>query len=276
MSVSPGTYVAIERVDANNYWLVQDLGGGQEWRVKLLFNGSTHCLQNSYVYEGGVAIETLFDMGSVWEYAFNDATYGWIGNGHGQDYQDSIAFTFDGVPVVLVDGQRATGASATITRVSHFEAPGPIALGDCTIIYSLNPATGLSTTITIDWDIAPVTGHGGMMPLNDRFSRGIIVGNPANYDLSIGEGGGTDISTPTISSALAYCWEYQITPGWVAMIQTGDGHSRDTYIQDRGTENLNKIYSQEAGENLGGNIRQFTNNYRVKKLNNPNLVFLGI
>jgi hypothetical protein len=253
--------------------LVQDLGGGKEWRVKLLNNGSAHCLEVSKVYSNGAELEDLFTWGSIWEYAFSDETYGWIGNGHGQDVQQTLSFEVDGQTVELGNGQRVTGRAARVIRQSHFEAPGPVALGDCTTIYSLDPVKGLSTEITIDWDIPPVAGNGGMMPLDNRFSRGMVVGCPESWDLTVGENTETEPVTPKIFSPLAFCWEYG--GHWAAMLQSGDGQSRDVYIQDRGLDG-NKIYAEEAGDDLGGNIRRFTNNYRVKYLADPDKKFLGI
>lgn len=262
-----GSYVGIRRVDADTYWLIQDLDGTQEWQIKLLNNGSSYCLKLSQIFEGDTMVKSLFDWGSVWEYAFSDATYGWIGNGHGQDNMQSMVIQVDGITKTLNNGDEYIGQTVTVTRISWFETSVDAHdLGTCTTIFTLTPSGGLDIDITVEWIIAPVNGL-LMLPTNNILNRGIIGDSPNNYALILD----SNWQTSTISTNLSLCFEYG--GNWAAMIQADNGNNRDTYISEIGADG-NKIYTTEAGENMGGTTRHFNTNYAVKYFPSANGIFL--
>lgn len=192
---------------------------------------------------------------------------GWDAAASGAVDAESFEFTASAVINARWGSSSVQNIGTAYSRLTNYK------LADCETEYTITSSIGLQTQITIDWDILPVVAYGGMLPLDNRFSRGIIFGNPANYDLTVGEGTGTSPTTPTTSGPLVYSWEYH--GHWSAMLSTEDGHSRNSFIEDRSTDG-NKMYTSEVGTDLGVNVRQFKNKYQIKWFDNSDKLFLGI
>lgn len=237
----------------DDYWLWHGLAGGNRWYVKLEWHAAPstiHSLDTSEIRDsGGDVLVTLDADGSVWEYAIPVGAIPFVGNAHGYDYEDTLAITVDGAPVVLADTESANGAVVVVTRSSSLR-DGVTDLGATVTTYTMS-RDGLALDVAITWEgAAPASGNQTMMPFSDTGGDvGFLVTPNSNHqDLTLYVDTNLGYGPETCDCAVGF-----LRNGAAAVMMQTDA-ARSVFFQDRGT--LNKVYSQGTDtETFGATYR---------------------
>jgi hypothetical protein len=207
------------------------------------------------------SIQAVASSRPVWEYALSwrpvsGPTYtDFLGNGHGWEFQASIAATADGAEATLAAFKTTPGSSIAITRTSALKHPdidgGASAIANVTTTYTMKPKTGLDVDISLAWLVdggqLGASYVGMLSVLESAFDKGANISLP---DVVLDQSdGSTNCSAKT---SPAYVWKSSGTANYGVLFHCKNlteatnnwakTSTRHLWIEDTAGGLLNKIY----------------------------------
>ncbi|MBN7792436.1 hypothetical protein [Microbacterium esteraromaticum] len=228
--LTPGVHQV--RVAVTGYFHTGDypgLTGSTSSGARVYITGFVHGDDTMREGDAGVSllpVANLMDTGSAWEYATNlkpegAASSQFVGNIHGYEIEDSLAFFIDGAPVTPADATSTPAdREAKIVRTSHLRHPetGSAVIADVVTTYTMD-RRGLLVEAATSWRVnASVIAAYVMMPLNGATK---VTGVPFTHGSLSGWAGG-----PIDLTALpdGYYGQSESSCAWV-----WDGTARGVY-----------------------------------------------
>lgn len=232
-----------------------------------------------------IPVTGLLTSFSVWEYALNCLPSGagsggstFVGNGHGYDIQTALTFTVDGNSTTLNEWDVYDGViEATRTSNLRHPATGAATVAEVEMTYTMHPATGLTTNLSLTWRTAGVStlAYVSMLPVSQPpFDKGSMPLATLDYLLT----NDNDSEAVNLQDSATYFWDADGDYGMMANITNlaaavNNWTNTNVYhwIQDRAVEGsvlLNKGYLTRVSgsETLSdGLIWLCDTNYRLQR-----------
>lgn len=202
-----------------------------------------------------LALQTYLSSSSVYEYAFScvptaGGTIAFIGNRHGGEGSQTLAFTIDGATVTPSDGSVTLGSVVTVTRTTQLSHGDLAHVADVSVVYTLRPGTGLRVDIDVDWlqNVTHYNAYVGMCPSQgNNFPNG---STRRGETVSLLDDDGS--LKAANKSAAGVLWN---TSGYALLLSVPDlapavnGWVKSLSfmtIEDRSTGDFNKLYLQRT------------------------------
>ncbi len=207
------------------------------------------------------SVQAIASSRPVWEYALSwrpvtDPTYtDFLGNGHGWDFQATIAAAADGAAASLTAFKTTPGSNIAITRTSALKHPdvdgGATAIANVTTVYTMKPKTGLDIDISLEWLVdggqLGASYIGMLSALESAFDKGANISLP---DVALNK---SDSSTNcSAKTSPAYLWKSSGTGNYGVLFHNKNlveatsnwakCATRFLWIEDTAGGAINKIY----------------------------------